>query len=99
MELSGRRWCTMSSDAVLSGDLSSSIARASKGKSGWTKAGLVTLSALSGASAAGITAVSAFVGYKVVKPIRRVLIEEETPPAAPPFAGQLPRQKVTFKSA
>jgi pimeloyl-ACP methyl ester carboxylesterase len=87
----------MSSDAVLSGDFGSSIA--GKGKGSWAKAGLVTLSALSGVSAAGITAISAFVGYKVVKPVRRVLVEEETSSPDTPFAGQLPRQKVTFKSA
>jgi len=56
----------------------------------WVKGGLIALSALSGATAIGINAVSAFVGYKVVKPARRVLAEDAT--------AQLPREKVTFPS-
>ncbi|HEX2914671.1 MAG TPA: alpha/beta fold hydrolase [Chloroflexia bacterium] len=63
---------------------------------GWVKASLIALSALSGASAATITAVSAFVGYKVVKPARRVLTEEIAEEFNKPL---LPREKISFKSA
>ncbi len=70
------------------------VAQARKDWDGWVKASVIALSALSGASAAGVTAVSAFVGYKVVRPARRKHGEaEEILPA------QLPPEKVQFKSA
>lgn len=66
------------------------VARAGHKWNAWLKGGVIALSALSGATALGVNAISAFVGYKVVKPARRVLAEEAT--------GQLPREKVTFQS-
>jgi uncharacterized protein len=86
----------MSVEAFLNGNVGSAALNKTRGD--WTKVGLIALSALSGASAATITAVSAVVGYKIVKPTRRVLVEETAEPVAL-FAGQLPRQKVSFKSA
>lgn len=74
--------------AALAG--AAAVARAGHKWNAWVKGSLIALSALSGATALGINAVSAFVGYKVVKPARRVLSEEMT--------GLLPREKVSFKS-
>ena len=61
----------------------------------WIKNSVIALSALSGTSAAAVTAVSAFVGYKVVKPSRRVMTQTEEQH----LEEQLPPQKVSFKSA
>lgn len=66
------------------------VARAGYKWNAWVKGSVIAVSALSGATAIGINAISAFVGYKVVKPARRVLTEEIT--------GLLPRKKVSFKS-
>jgi uncharacterized protein len=74
--------------AALAG--AAAVARAGHKWNAWAKGSLIALSALSGATALGINAVSAFVGYKVVKPARRVLTEDRP--------GLLPREKVSFKS-
>src|SRR5438105_2280872 len=52
------------------------VARAQTNWNGWVKGSLIALSALSGTSVAAVTAVSAFVGYKIVKPARRILTDE-----------------------
>ncbi len=78
---------------VTTGALSAAgaVTRASKGWHNWVKAGLITLSALGGGTAATITAVSAVVGYKAVKPQRRL-------PATPLQSPLLTPEQVLFKS-
>ncbi len=58
----------------------------------WAKAGIIAFSALSGGTAATVTAVSAVVGYKAVKPQRRR-------PASALQSPLLPPEPVTFKSS
>lgn len=88
LNLAGPEVATAAASAALAGAVA--VARASHKWNVWLKGSVIALSALSGATAIGINAVSAFVGYKVVKPARRVLAEDLT--------GQLPREKVFFKS-
>lgn len=57
----------------------------------WAKAGLIAFSALGGGTAATVTAVSAVVGYKAVKPQRRV-------PSAALESPILPPEQVKFQS-
>ncbi len=88
LNLNGSEVASVAATAAIAG--AAVVARAGHKWNAWTKGGLIALSALSGAAAIGINAVSAFVGYKVVKPARRILAEDA--------AGQLPREKVTFPS-
>jgi fermentation-respiration switch protein FrsA (DUF1100 family) len=79
---------TAAASAAIAG--AAAVARAGHKWNAWAKGTLIAFSALSGVAALSINAVSAFVGYKVVKPARRILSEE--------VAGQLPREKILFKS-
>ncbi len=58
----------------------------------WAKAGIIAFSALGGGTAATVTAVSAVVGYKAVKPQRRI-------PASALKSPVLPPEQITFTSA
>jgi alpha-beta hydrolase superfamily lysophospholipase len=88
LNVSGTEVANVAATAALAG--AAAVARAGHKWNAWVKGGLIAFSALGGATALGVNAVSAFVGYKVVKPARRVLAEDAT--------EELPREKVTFPS-
>lgn len=88
LNIGGSEVANVAATAAIAG--AAAVARAGHKWNAWVKGGLIAFSALSGATALGINAVSAFVGYKVVKPVRRVLAEDAT--------EELPREKVTFSS-
>ncbi len=88
----------MTTELFRSVDLGTGLEAVETVRRHWAKKSIITASALSGVCAAGVTAVSAFVGYKVVKPARRVLNHAEAHEATADF-GQLAPEKVVFKSA
>jgi len=67
------------------------VSQAGRNWRAWVKGGLIALSALSGGTAATVTAVSAVVGYKAVKPQRRT-------PSAALDSPTLPPVQVSFQS-
>src|SRR5690349_17182209 len=67
------------------------MSRAGRNWQNWVKAGLIAFSALGGGTAATVTAVSAVVGYKAVKPQRRT-------PASTLDSPILPPQQISFNS-
>lgn len=90
--MSGAEMALLATQAAVAG------VEAARRANHWAKRSLIAASAFSGVGVAAVTAVSAFVGYKVVKPARRMLTEEAQ--AVKELAVSLPApQKVSFKSA
>ncbi len=88
----------MAQAAASVAQVSAAALRAGKQWNGWARGGLIALSALGGTTAAAVTAVSAFVGYKVVRSARRTIFEDFELPDGVTSANLPAREKVTFKS-